>query len=322
MSSLVSVIVPVYNVEQYLDKCVESIINQTYGNIEIILVDDGSSDMSPYKCDEWRKKDSRVKVIHQSNQGVSVARNTGIEASTGEYLCFVDSDDYIENTLCERSINVFNDNDVEIVSFGVNQVKNDRIIPYDNNLEGCFSSIQALHYLLKNVVGNYVWKSMYKKTIFNSIRFPVNRNFEDIGITYKLFLEANNIYFIKDLLYFYRYRSNSITNDIDFKSNIDLFLMRKNRYDYLKKIYPDIAEYDLNNVAIMALVVFDYSCFAKVDPSILREAKLFLEENERKIRANITNKYLRFYYLNPKLYGFYRTIRYKVKLKVKKNRVK
>ena len=102
MRILVSVIIPVYNVEKYLDRCVESVVNQTYGNLEIILVDDGSPDGCPGKCDEWAKKDDRIKVIHKQNEGLGMARNTGIENATGEYIWFVDGDDAIDS----NSINV------------------------------------------------------------------------------------------------------------------------------------------------------------------------------------------------------------------------
>ena len=100
----VSVVIPVYNVEKYLDRCIDSVVNQTYRNIEIILVDDGSPDGCPKKCDEWSEKDSRIKVIHKENQGLGMARNTGIDNATGEYIFFFDSDDFVETTLVEKCL--------------------------------------------------------------------------------------------------------------------------------------------------------------------------------------------------------------------------
>lgn len=101
MNDLISLIVPVYNVEKYLDKCLETITNQTYSNMEIILIDDGSTDLSGKKCDEWEKKDSRVRVIHKKNGGLSSARNAGIDVAKGKYISFIDSDDYIELNMIE-----------------------------------------------------------------------------------------------------------------------------------------------------------------------------------------------------------------------------
>jgi glycosyltransferase involved in cell wall biosynthesis len=119
---LVSVIVPVYNVEEYLDRCVESIINQTYQNIEIILVDDGSPDRCPQMCDAWAEKDNRIKVIHKKNAGLGMARNTGIEHALGEYICFFDSDDYIAVETIEKAYILAKEKCAEIVVFGTNSV--------------------------------------------------------------------------------------------------------------------------------------------------------------------------------------------------------
>lgn len=131
----VSVIIPVYKVEKYLDRCMESVVRQTYKNIEIILVDDGSPDNCPQMCDEWAKKDNRIKIIHKKNSGQADARNQGMKISTGEYICFVDSDDYIDRTEIEKCINnaVRNSSDVVIFSFNIDNGNN--IIPIHFNLE-------------------------------------------------------------------------------------------------------------------------------------------------------------------------------------------
>ena len=120
---MVSVIIPVYKVEKYLDRCVESVCNQTYKDIEIILVDDGGIDKCPQKCDEWRKKDQRIKVIHQKNMGLSEARNSGLESSCGEYVIYVDSDDYIENDMIEilMTLIVKYDADIAVSTYRLSQ---------------------------------------------------------------------------------------------------------------------------------------------------------------------------------------------------------
>ena len=118
MSCLVSIVVPIYNVEKYLNRCIENLINQTYRNVEIVLVNDGSTDSCPQICDEYAKKDSRIKVIHKENQGPGVARNTGIENATGDYICFFDSDDYIESDTIEKCVLEITSNDADMVIFG------------------------------------------------------------------------------------------------------------------------------------------------------------------------------------------------------------
>lgn len=122
MNSLVTIVVPIYDVEKYLDRCISSIVHQTYSNLEIILVDDGSPDNCPQICDNWAKKDSRIKVIHKENQGLGMARNTGIDHATGDYICFFDSDDYIEPDTVETCVIVAKENGAELVVFGYDDV--------------------------------------------------------------------------------------------------------------------------------------------------------------------------------------------------------
>ena len=122
---LISVVLPIYNVENYLDRCINSIVHQTYDNLEIILIDDGSPDSCPQKCDEWAKKDNRIKVIHKKNAGLGMARNTGIENASGEYLCFCDSDDYIDLETINKAYEVAKKNNADIVTFGINEVSSD-----------------------------------------------------------------------------------------------------------------------------------------------------------------------------------------------------
>ena len=131
MDELVSVVVPIYNVEKYLDRCINSIASQTYSNLEIILVDDGSPDNCPSICDEWAKKDSRIVVIHKDNQGLGMARNTGIDNATGKYIFFFDSDDYVDVSIIEKCVNSAIEYGSEVVVFGRNDVYDDgKISPY------------------------------------------------------------------------------------------------------------------------------------------------------------------------------------------------
>lgn len=130
VNGLVTVVVPVYNVEQYLDRCISSIVNQTYTNLEVILVDDGSPDRCPQMCDEWAQRDSRIKVIHKKNAGLGMARNTGIENANGEYICFFDSDDYIEPVTIEECYRTIKEECADMVCFG-----NDKVMPDGHVIE-------------------------------------------------------------------------------------------------------------------------------------------------------------------------------------------
>ena len=134
LNPLISVVVPIYNVDKYLDRCVESIIKQTYTNLEIILVDDGSSDNSPQICDNWNVKDKRIKVIHKENGGLSDARNVGLSFATGEIISFIDSDDWIEHEMFEKMLNRKKKDNSDIVSCGVKWVKEDGSLIRNHNL--------------------------------------------------------------------------------------------------------------------------------------------------------------------------------------------
>ena len=198
MKDLISVIIPVYNVEKYIEKCIYSVINQTYKNIEIILVDDGSTDISGKICDDFEKKDYRIKVIHKKNGGLSDARNVGIDVSTGKYIVFIDSDDYVDKkhieylynmitknnadiSICQFNI-VYENSDIQITDF----TKKDTIKIFDNK--------KALETMLYNKkFCNSACTKMYKKELFDDIRFPIGKLYEDLGTTYKLIEKTTKV---------------------------------------------------------------------------------------------------------------------------------
>ena len=128
MSQKVSIVIPIYNVEKYLDRCIKSVVNQTYSNLEIILVDDGSTDSSGSLCDLWAKNDKRIYVIHKQNAGLGMARNSGLELSTGEYIFFLDSDDYVDVTLVEKCLKKANEYDADVVIYGRTNVDEDGLL--------------------------------------------------------------------------------------------------------------------------------------------------------------------------------------------------
>lgn len=215
MENLISVIVPIYNVENYIHKCIDSIINQTYRNLEIILVDDGSPDNCGKICDEYALKDCRIKVIHKKNGGLSDARNAGIDISTGEYLGFVDSDDYIDTDMYSVLLKNLKDNDADISTCGRIIVTEGNETPsFKNNETVCLSSHDAIKdlFLFNNNVCHAAWDKLYKREMFSEIRFPLGRLFEDAAIMYQVFENARKIVSTKKQMCYYIQRQGSISN--------------------------------------------------------------------------------------------------------------
>ena len=212
--NLISVIIPVYNVEKYLDKCVKSVINQSYSNLEIILVDDGSPDNCPQLCDDWANKDERIKVIHKKNGGLSDARNAGLDIATGEYIAFVDSDDYIESDMYECLLDKIIKTQSQMAICNFEYVDTDGNITTLNTMgqECCFSSRQILADWCGNDLVYYVvvWNKLYSRKCWENIRFPVGKIHEDNFVMYKLFFTCNRIVCSKTKKYNYVQRNNSI----------------------------------------------------------------------------------------------------------------
>ena len=213
-NQLISIIVPIYNVEKYLKKCIESIINQTYKNIEIILVDDGSPDNCGIICDEYSQKDKRIIVIHKENGGLSDARNKGIDIAKGDYLTFIDSDDFVNIDYIEKLYNSIKLNNTKLAQCGISKVnENNEIIEklnYDENyIKTSHEILNELYgkHLIENVV---VWNKMYAKELFKNIRFAVGKIHEDEFTTYKLIYYSKNVAIVSDSLYNYRQNNASI----------------------------------------------------------------------------------------------------------------
>ena len=211
----ISVIVPIYNTEKYLAKCVDSILDQSFTDFELILVDDGSEDKSPQICDEFSKKDPRIKVLHKLNGGISEARNFGIDNSTGKYLSFVDSDDWIEKDFLSTlySLIIENNADISIVNF--KKMFEDGNSAFIDINEGVFSKLN----ILRNIYGdaanyyNIACNKLYNRKLFENIRFPVGKVFEDGYLIYKILYSANKVACSNALLYVYLQREGSIINN-------------------------------------------------------------------------------------------------------------
>ena len=244
-AGLVSIVLPIYNVEKYLNRCVESVINQTYKNLEILLIDDGSPDSCPQKCDEWARKDSRIKVIHKANAGLGYARNTGIENASGEYICFFDSDDYIDSNAVEKAYSVAQTNNSDMVLFG----------HYDVNAQGkivrtyipttekeSYVGTEVQEILLPDLVSDNpatgkstnLWLSacfcMYsmKLILENNWRFASERDIisEDVYSLLRLYRNVKKVTIIPEAFYYYCENSASLTHTY-----------KADRFDRIKRFY-------------------------------------------------------------------------------------
>lgn len=238
MIYLISVIIPVYNVEKYLDKCVQSVADQTYNHLEIILVDDGSSDSCPRKCDEWASKDSRIKVIHKTNGGLSDARNMGLSYANGDFVSFIDSNDFIEKRMYEILLNAALNNKVDVSACRIRRYKNGvykkiKQFVYKNQ----YSNDAYIRDLLLRRVDCASWNKLYSRKFISDSKFIKGRNNEDIiWLFYQFYNSDFKICYVNDCLYNYRVTQNSITNS---KINYHSF-------DCLLNI-DEMKKFDLNN---------------------------------------------------------------------------
>lgn len=213
---LISVIVPVYNVQDYIKQCVESICEQTYRSLEIILVNDGSKDESRAKCEELARIDNRIKIIDKENGGLSSARNAGIEVAKGKFVSFIDSDDYIENTMIERLYTLLTESNADIACCNFDSVneQSEFISRHKIRFKGFekYNKEKALELMLaEDYFKCFAWNKLFHKAFFETIRFPTGRLYEDIGTLYEIIKKSNTVTFASDTLYHYRVRENSIT---------------------------------------------------------------------------------------------------------------
>lgn len=244
MSSVISVIVPIYNVEKYLQRCVDSIINQTYRNLEIILVDDGSPDNCPKMCDDYAKIDNRIKVVHKENGGLSDARNAGMKVAAGEYVSFIDSDDYISLDFYKTLLQAIIDNDSDIVECGVVKFyENGKFDEYsDDQMIKNFNTVDGLEGLInENSFHQYVWNKLYKTNIALDIPYAVGKLNEDEFWTYQIFGKAKKVTRINKTMYYYFQRGSSIMGNGYNIRRLDALEGKMNRQAYIEKNFPTLA---------------------------------------------------------------------------------
>lgn len=289
---LVSVIVPVYNVLQYLDQCIESIIVQTYKNLEIILVDDGSTDGSGERCEYWQEKDERVRAFHREKKGLSAARNTGIDNSSGEYIAFVDPDDYIRPEMMAKLVNAAVSGGTKLAMCGYSEEGGKKWHRKKTTGAGIYSGREALSFLVNGQMSVTAWDKIYHKSIWENLRFPEGRVYEDTAVIPNIIAESDNITIIEDELYCYRImRPGSITAELDDGKLQDWLMSLEDRERYIARKYPEFYGALLRSDEIAMIVMWhrvaqkDSQC-SRESAEILRKrimaGRKYLKHNDYK----------------------------------------
>ena len=285
-----SIIVPIYNSEKYLIRCVDSIVSQTFTNFECVLIDDGSTDNCSFICDRYSQSDNRIIVIHQENSGLSATRNRGMEMAKGKYVCHVDSDDYIQKNMCEILIDAMHRSDADVVCCGYvenNKVRSlcDEDFIFDNPY-----TIEIVHYLEMRHAFGTAWNKLYKKTILDnySIRFPfaTNKFGEDMIFSLQYFSHIKKAYVSSQCLYYYRHDNKSSLA----KENVNLDECEF-RFDNVTKLFMQV---DNNGKSLFysELLAKDFKY------TIALLLRLYSEKKRFKERQEVVNKLKNFYKKN------------------------
>lgn len=288
----ISIIVPIYNVEKYLEKCIDSLIKQTYKDIEIILVEDESPDKCKFICDRYSTKDRRIKVIHKKNGGVSDARNKGTEIATGNYIMYVDGDDYLEKTACEELIKIIDKYESDIVCFNCNKVnskgekiKEKKSIYSHSNTK----KVEIMTYeqamidnLYRKKIRYEPWNKIYKKEIVTKIKFPLGMLAEDFATFYKFLELANKITHYDRCLYNYVVREGSTMTEKKTKLYVDTYITEKNIYEILNKICKE----EKNKSEIEKRY---FNSLAKIYTKLYKTNDLKYKKIEKEVQQNLNN---------------------------------
>lgn len=262
---LISIIIPVYKVEKYLEKCIESVLNQTYKKLQIILVDDGSPDNCGDICDRYAKMDERIEVIHKENGGLSDARNAGLKVVRGEYIGFIDSDDYVSKEMFENMYNtlISNNADVSICNF-YTVIDDKNIIKNEDNGIEIYNKLEILkEVLLDKKIQSYAWNKLYKKELFKDIEYPVGKKYEDIGTTFYILEKCNKVAVSGRPEYYYLTRGDSIVNNNTESTVIDYIKLISDRYDYIDQKYEELRKYNVYYITKTLLTAFTDAFYLK-----------------------------------------------------------
>lgn len=325
MEELISVIIPVYKVEKYIKKCVDSIINQTYKNLEIILIDDGSPDNCGKICDEYAKLDERIKVVHKKNGGQAEARNIGLDIANGKYIGFVDSDDYIENNMFEILYRNLIEYDADISITNTIEIKKIQVaIEKYNDIE-IYDKTNIMRMLLNNHITNYLYNKLYKKELWKDIRMPTGRILEDMDVMYRILECANKVVCTNRSAYYYLIRDDSSISKINIKVTNDLKEAVNKRYKYLKEKMPELLDiliplrlYNIMQYHDNLAVCKEYDIYnsEEYDEEYSFYKEYFKRYKKEIYKGKIIRKKLEMYllYRNKTIFYYYCIIKNKIKI--------
>lgn len=325
---LVSIIIPVYNVENFLDRCIKSVVNQDYKNLEIILINDGSTDSSGAICRHWLKRDKRIQLIEQKNAGLSAARNTGIEYSKGSYFAFIDSDDWVAKDFISGFLNTALKYDADIVcqgwiySDGEKETK-----PSWVTKESVLKDSEALYRLIEGrTLQSHVCTKFFKRNLFENTKFPVGKVFEDVYTMHKLFLNSKTIVLSPLAHYYYFQRSDSISNQLTFQKQLYWIDALASRLDDISAYHlpykDDLKEMLISQMAVVySLAVVQHS-YSKEDLDFhshrIEKMKRFLKNpRTKKAVSKYASKSQYLYFLTARNLGFKSNLLYKQIMKIK-----
>lgn len=310
MNELVSIIIPVYNVENYLQRCVDAVLQQTYRELEIILVNDGSTDRSGDICDYYAKEDARIKVIHQANAGQSVARNAALKAVNGKYICFIDSDDYVSLNYIETLYRWLTGSDADIsiceyVKF-TGELADAADIPAESKERVQYNNVQLIKNMHTVADELYVvmWGKLFKRELLEGIRFPEGRICEDLAVLYRIFDRAERaVYVNKTMYYYFRNNTGSSTFKINDKFYQDVYLALEEEIAYLQRTHKELADYPRKTYMYWLL---DYYRKLKIAHHGSKEQLKRLHNRYRKLyregRGLSKERFYTFFYYCPGLY--------------------
>lgn len=299
----VSIIIPIYNVEKYLDKCLSSVTEQKYKNIEIICVNDGSKDKSEKIVLKYKEKDKRIVYVKKENGGLSSARNTGIDKATGDYICFVDSDDWISKDYVSKLMDSIIENNSDIAICNIKQLYSDgkeKKVSFKISENKVLNSHDALKELfIGTVLQNHAVNKVYKISLFrdNNIYFPIGKIYEDVFTTYRLFMVASKISLINDYLYFYlQEREGSILSKKFNDKRLDLL-------DAINEIISNknLVRYDLEDYIQIFYIKQLIGLFYHIFPYYNKENKSYFKSVFNKIKKHDSHKCSKHFILNSKL---------------------
>ncbi|HFU3730805.1 TPA: glycosyltransferase family 2 protein [Streptococcus suis] len=319
MSELISIIVPIYNVEEYLDYCVDSLVKQTYKNIEILLIDDGSTDSSGMKADKWAEQDTRIKVFHKENGGLSDSRNFGVQKSSSEWVMFIDSDDFYEPFAVEYFVRIQKKYGADMVVSALKGTTNHQTISKvitDDDIDQAYtlSNERAIEEMLYSIgTGVSACGKLFNKSILKKFPYPKGVVYEDLATTYKQMFESSSIYVAPIKVYGYFKREGSIVNSKFDKRYLYAFEIIDSMYAFIEEKYPESQELrnaiDVRNVFV-SMQIANSMLLARMSEDIkkiqnrIRSYKqVFLKNSKVSLKNKI--KYLLFIYA-PRMYNYLR----------------